>query len=336
MNFILAIVGDTWQQSKQQVVFIIMLCLMILVALAFAILPTSFEGEDGDRGFGLLWSDESTEFFDFMWSSAYFESQSMSTGEQVVVESEKEAKADESREEARKRRQEARRATAAARSGLTGFERSTQAWIYLASTVMFTISMWLYLAACSGYFPGLMAAGAIDVVLSKPVDRWKIFVGKYLGGLALFSMALLVFYFILFVGIGLRIGVWYPRMFAAIPIQIFIAGTLYALLAFLGILSRGPLLPTILGFILYMVVDTGLGVAQQLVGSGMADDWLPWLRSVVDISRMTIPNFTILKDFGLYSVLSLPNFVWRPFLTAFVWMVVSLGLGYWIFRRRDF
>ena len=339
MTPLLAIVGDTWRQSRQQVVFIIMLVLMLLVAAAGIVLPKSFPASENEteRGFGTIFSDEPTSSFYEMWNQTFLAVEMQNEGTRLEADTgAKIGKMDaQERSEFFEKMAKARERTIEAESGLTRYERSVQAWHYLTSTIMITVSMWFFIAACSGYFPGLLQTGAVDVVLARPITRLTVFLGKYIGGLALFAVALIAFDVILFVGVGARTGVWHARLFLSVPLHLFMAALLYAILAFLGILTRGPALPIILGYLFYMFIDTALAALIQFQTMGMLED-IAWLDKTATILRAAIPNFSMLKDYGNYAVLELPNMDWRPFLTGGVWLVVSLALGFWIFRRRDY
>ena len=45
------------------------------------------------------------------------------------------------------------------------------------------IGVMLAIIATAGFFPAFMQRGAVDVLLSKPMSRAKVFLGKYLGSM---------------------------------------------------------------------------------------------------------------------------------------------------------
>src|SRR5690606_35858166 len=133
--------------------------------------------------------------------------------------------------------------------------RGVETLIWAVSFVIYMVSMVLFIAACAGYFPALLEAGAIDIVLAKPLERWKVFFGKYLGGMALFTAALFGAYTLLFVGLGVRTGVWHLAIFRVMPLQVLSAGTLFALIALIGMARGRTAIAMLVGYGYYLIVD---------------------------------------------------------------------------------
>ncbi len=53
-----AVVGDTWKQSRQQLVFIVMLVVMLVLLIGGIALPRPIITSDGEKHFGTLLSDK--------------------------------------------------------------------------------------------------------------------------------------------------------------------------------------------------------------------------------------------------------------------------------------
>jgi ABC-type transport system involved in multi-copper enzyme maturation permease subunit len=213
--------------------------------------------------------------------------------------------------------------------------RSVEVMLYGVAGIIFTVSMLLFLAASAGYIPNMLEAGAIDIVLAKPVDRLKIWLGKYLGGLALYAAAISAAYFVIFVGVGLHTGVWVGRLFLVMPLQVFCAGVLFAIIAALGVVSRSSTLCLVVGLLFYLVIDSVVGSLISFERMGMLRDW-PSLETVGRAMRYTLPNFGLLKESATASVLQMPLMQWQPFLVALAWLFAALGFGYWRFSRTDY
>lgn len=212
-------------------------------------------------------------------------------------------------------------------------ERDVQVLALLFGKVVFTLSMVLFIAACSGYFPGLLESGAVDVLLARPIARWQIYLGKFFGGLLLYGAAISACYLALLLGFGLRFGVWQPQLLLFVPVQLLAAGGLYAVLACLGVLVRSTALPLLVGLGLYLGVDTAVEILVKVRRSGMVGDWadLP-----ADWLPVLFPNFGLLKDAATYSVYGVTALPAQPLITASVWLLLFLGLGYLRFRSADY
>src|SRR5690606_26878528 len=133
-----------------------------------------------------------------------------------------------------------------------------------AAWAIFLISMFGFIAVCAVYIPNMIESGSIDLVLSKPLRRWQIYFGKYLGGLLLYSVALTVAYILLFVGVGMASGVWHWAFFGALPMTIFALALLYSIVAWVGLWTRSTAMAMVIGYIYYLVVDTAVGRLQDI------------------------------------------------------------------------
>ncbi len=231
--------------------------------------------------------------------------------------------------------QQARDAAVARATSLPEYQRAVEYYVRLVISFMFRITMLLFIAACAGYFPAMLTSGAVDIVLSKPLSRLQIYASKYVGGIFLYAVAIAAFCVLLYVGVGVRTGVFHLRIFYGIPLLMFSAMVLYAILALIGTVSRSATLALVLGYALYVVVDSLISAALTAQPLLEAAGWHS-LAATIDVVRHVLPNFGLMNDMALASLLNVPRFEFTPFAVALVWLFGCLGLGYWIFKRRDY
>jgi len=115
------------------------------------------------------------------------------------------------------------------------------AWIVvdgIMDTVLGWIGVILALIATAGFIPNLMSRGAIDVMLSKPIPRWKLFWGKYLGSMAFVGVHATIFIVLTFLVCGTRWGVWLPGYLLSIPLMVLLFSYLYCISALVAIQTR--------------------------------------------------------------------------------------------------
>lgn len=327
MNALRAIVIDTWKQSQKQVVFLIMLALLGVMGLTAVILPQPFEQPDGTTRVGFVWGDGPSPILEEMWTGVYVQTLLLENGDQPNLFDPEAQEQNADLVEAAMHKVEA--------MDVPMDQRAVESFIYVLASGVFTISMLLFLAACAGYYPNMLEAGAIDIVLARPVDRLRIFLGKYIGGLALYAAAIVALYVFIYVGVGLRTGVWVWRLFLTIPLQVFCAGVLYAILAALGVIKRSATLCMVVGLIFYLVVDSVVGTLIQMQRMNVFAE-MPWMDGIAGTMRATLPNFGLLKENATASVMNMPLMDWQPFAVASAWLVLMLGLGYWRFAKTDY
>jgi ABC-type transport system involved in multi-copper enzyme maturation permease subunit len=117
----------------------------------------------------------------------------------------------------------------------------------------------LALVSTAGIIPEFVAGGSVDLYLSKPISRLRLFLTKYLTGLIFVAMQVSFFAVACFILIGIRAGAWDFKMFLAIPVCLLVFSYLFCICALLGLVTRSTvaaLLLTILFWLLIFGIDT--------------------------------------------------------------------------------
>lgn len=127
----------------------------------------------------------------------------------------------------------------------------------------------LALVSTASIVPDFLAGGAVELTLSKPISRVRLFLTKFATGLTFVALQVLVFSAACFLVIGVRAGAWEPRILLAVPIVLLFFAYLYAICVLLGVLTRSTiaslLLTLLCWFGLFSVNTTDeLMIAQRL------------------------------------------------------------------------
>jgi ABC-type transport system involved in multi-copper enzyme maturation permease subunit len=84
------------------------------------------------------------------------------------------------------------------------------------ATFLYTWGMALAVFASSGLVPTVLEPGRIELLLSKPVRRWQILLGRYLGNLAVVGLNVAYLIAGVWLIFGWKTGVWSPGFLYAI------------------------------------------------------------------------------------------------------------------------
>lgn len=338
-----AVLEDTWQQSKQQAVFIVMLAVMLAALVAGIALPRPIVAADGQKQFGTVLSGEPDRFFARQWVTEYARAlmggddasraialRSVASDRNLTQEQRRERMQSLAREQQRRFEEASAKAV-----DVPEYQRAVEYYIHFVVGGMFKVTMLLFIAACAGYFPAMLGSGAVDIVLSKPLSRLQIYASRYLGGIVLYTAAIAVFCLLFYLGIGLRTGIFHARIFLGIPLLAFSAMVLYALLALVGTAGRSATMAMVAGYVFYVVIDSVLGWLINMQPMFQQMGWES-VATLCGIVRHVLPNFAMMNDMALASLLTMPIFDPVPFAVALAWLLGCFGVGYWIFNRRDY
>ena len=133
-------------------------------------------------------------------------------------------------------------------------------WLSWAATI-------LALVSASSVFPDFMSAGSIEMVLSKPISRVRVFLIKFIGSLLFVFVQVLLFCTGVFICVGIRIDEWIWPIFAAVPLVTIFFSYLYAFNVLMGLVTRSglaALLFTALFWFLLFAVQSGEGALSTM------------------------------------------------------------------------
>lgn len=185
-------------------------------------------------------------------------------------------------------------------------------WLSWIATVLALIST-------AGIFPDFMAGGSIDLYLSKPIGRLRLFLTKYIGGMLFVTLQVGIFSFCCFILLGTRGHSWEPKIFLSIPLVVAVFSYLFCMCVLLGVMTRSTVASVLLTLLLWF----GLWGVQKAEGvlltfSIMQDaraasldrqiqqtqhelDHYSTTRPATKASNTTDPSFRRWLPFGMFS-----------------------------------
>ena len=122
----------------------------------------------------------------------------------------------------------------------------------------------LALVSTAGIFPRLIGSGVIDLFVSKPIGRLRLFMTEYLAGLLFVTLQVTVFSVASLLVIGLRGGVWEPGLLVAVPLVVCFFSYLFAVCVLLGLLTRSTVAALLLTLLFWFIVSM-VGQAEESV-----------------------------------------------------------------------
>jgi len=131
------------------------------------------------------------------------------------------------------------------KSIFTGF--GVRFWLSIIATV-------LALVTTAGMIPDFISWGSIELMLSKPVSRTRLYLTKFATGLLFVGLQVGVFSVASMLVIGIRGGVWEPGILLAIPIVVLFYSYLFSVCALIGLVTRSTLAALLLTVLLWFVL----------------------------------------------------------------------------------
>jgi ABC-type transport system involved in multi-copper enzyme maturation permease subunit len=136
--------------------------------------------------------------------------------------------------------------------------------VLLATWVAGSAGLLLTLVWTAGFLPEFLQPSNASVLFAKPVPRWALLLGKYLGVVAFVTFQVSVFFVGTWLALGLRTGVWQYAYLVGIPLLVLQFAVLYSFSVLLAVCTRSTV-ACIFGTILFWLVCWGMNMGRHYV-----------------------------------------------------------------------
>jgi ABC-type transport system involved in multi-copper enzyme maturation permease subunit len=184
----------------------------------------------------------------------------------------------------------------------------------------------------AGVIPDALEKGTVDLYLSKPIARWQLLLGKYLGSVAAIFLNILYFIGGLWLIVGAKVGVWNIPFLLSSFLLTYVFAALYAIVTFFGVVSRNMAI-AIIGVILYFMLIAGPLEGRQTGLYLLSESGV--YRGILDGLYYIFPQIPAMES-GAIHLISGEQAQVTPFVQSFLSGGGILGVAAWLLQRRDF
>lgn len=188
-----------------------------------------------------------------------------------------------------------------------------------------------------GLFSGIFARGRIDLVLSKPIARWELYLARYLGGVVLVFATMMLFCLGVWFLLWLKVGVADVGLIWAGLVIVFLFAVLYSFSALIALVTEGTGAALVATLVLW-------GVAESTYFRDALRQLSPLLGSIADVLYYLLPKMNDLEMVTTRLVgaeqflneVATASSVGFAFWTSGLFAVAMLAVGIYLFSRRDY
>lgn len=199
------------------------------------------------------------------------------------------------------------------------------------ATFLYTWGMFLSVFASAGLIPSVLEPGRIELLLSKPLSRTHILLGRFAGNVLV--VALNTSYLVLGVWIilGLKTGIWSPVFLISIATTTFIFAVLLAVVVFIGVTLESAAAATMITVALMIIspILAQTSLMMRLLSS-------EWSRNLWRGIYYSLPKVYEVGKMTLDAIQSRTFAGYAPIWSSAVFGAAVLGAALAIFQRRDF
>jgi ABC-type transport system involved in multi-copper enzyme maturation permease subunit len=199
------------------------------------------------------------------------------------------------------------------------------------AVLLYIFGMLLAVLASAGLIATIFEPGRIELLLSKPIKRYHILLGRYLGNLLV--IAANIFYPVVTVWIifGIKTGVWTPGFLYSSLLTVFMFSVYLAVILLVGVLWESAVVATMVtfGIAVISLIVFNRNTIERLLSS-------EWSRDVVRALYYVLPKVTDIGNMMMQTVKGEPIESWMPIWTTALFGLACLGGGIYIFEKKNY
>jgi ABC-type transport system involved in multi-copper enzyme maturation permease subunit len=212
---------------------------------------------------------------------------------------------------------------------IRGFVNTAYGWI---SIVLYIWGTLLAVFASAGLVPVLLEPGRITLLLSKPVSRPMLLLGRYVGNLLIVALNHVYLIVSIWLILGLKTGIWERRFLLAIPISVFMFAVLLCVVVLIGVVFESAAL-SVMASVALMLISTLLAQREWSMRLLTSE----WSRQLWLVFYWIVPKVYDLGAAMRQIIRYDRDADWlTPLWTSTAFAATALFAAIYIFRKRDF
>lgn len=199
------------------------------------------------------------------------------------------------------------------------------------SSFLYGFGLFLAVFASGGLTPSLLEPGRIELLLSKPVPRWQILLGRYAGIVLVVGVNIAYLVLGVWLILSSKTGIWNPVFLTAVGMNLLIFASLLSLVVLIGVLWESSAVAIMVPVALMILSPI---LAQERLAVRLLSS--EWTRQLWRTLYHCLPKIYDLGAMQMAIVRGRPVESWLPVWTSLGFGVVILGTALWYFQKRDF
>ena len=209
-----------------------------------------------------------------------------------------------------------------------GLVHQTQSVIAMA---MYFFGMALSVFASAGLVAAVFEPGRIELLLSKPVSRTQLLLGRYVGNVLVVAANIVYLTLGSWIIFGIKTGMWGAGYLLSSVFTVFVFSVLLAVIVLVGVLWESAAVAIMSTFAIMIITPI---VAQRATLERLLS--AEWSRDVLRTLYYVLPKTSDISVIIRHLILNEPVDSWMPVWSTALFGAVVLTAGVLHFRRRSF
>jgi ABC-type transport system involved in multi-copper enzyme maturation permease subunit len=201
-------------------------------------------------------------------------------------------------------------------------------------TPLSLLCLLLAIFSTASFVPNMLEKGNIDLLLSKPISRLQLIIGKYLGSILFIFINIGLLILGVWLMISLKFSYWDASFLWSVVIITFTYAVLYSIIVLFGIITKSSVFGMMIAYFIYLILSPALLFVKSKVEMFSISDFF---KEILKGLYYIFPKTSELMSGVLLDVSTGKSIVdYQPIITSSVFLILILGYGVFLFTRKDF
>lgn len=211
---------------------------------------------------------------------------------------------------------------------VTKIVKGTQGFI---AAFMYVAGIALAVFASAGLVSAMFEPGRIELLLSKPVSRTHLLLGRFAGNVLVVASNVLYLTVGTWLIFGIKTDVWGTGFLLSSLWTIFMFTTLLTVIVLVGVLFDSGAVAIMVTFAIMII--TPVLAQKDHIEKLLSSEWS---RDLLRVMYYALPKFSDGAKLVHHLIVNEPVTDWMPLWSTAIFGAVMLGLAIWRFERRTF
>ena len=216
---------------------------------------------------------------------------------------------------------------------LTDVQQSVISLEAIMTSVSYLLVLIFCIISSASFIPSMVDKGTIDLLISKPLSRFKILMSKYLGAVIFVCVSLVYFIGAIWMILSLKSGFWNFSFLFTILSLTFAFAVMYSIVVFIGLTTQSSVIAILVNLFLLFVICPILGSRETIIFSFVTNEAV---RFIFNFFYYIFPKPGEINDITIKLITREPVGSWQPVITSFLFCAALMSYSVYYFSKKDF
>jgi ABC-2 type transport system permease protein len=216
---------------------------------------------------------------------------------------------------------------------LTDVQQSVVSLQAIMTSVSYLLVLIFCIISSASFIPSMVDKGTIDLMLSKPLSRFKILLSKYVGAVVFVGISLVYFIGAIWLILSLKSGFWNFNFLFTILSLTFAFAVMYSIVVLIGLTTQSSVIAILVNLFLLFVLCPILAARETVIFSFVKSEVA---RFFFNFFYYIFPKPGEINDITIKLIAGEAVTSWQPVITSFLFCAAVMSYSVYYFSKKDY